>query len=191
MAFCKPSCVSPFSLDQRYFHKTLKRTIGQVSHQVSRRIKDARNRRYWEKCIVIGLQSQNSSRSSARTCRNVRNDKCIASLKNYFEIYPKNQFVFSPWYLFLKWIRNFPRNFHKIIVRIFQKFVVNISKEFWTFLSKNFFNLSQIFWIIMLYGTSIDTGIDTKFFQYFNITSWKLALHTLLQVENTPHNPTT
>ncbi len=43
------------------------------------------------------------------------------------------------------------------------------SKSFRHFFQKNFFNLSEIFLIIMLYGTSIDSGIDTKFFQYFNI----------------------
>ncbi len=32
---------------------------------------------------------------------------------------------------------------------------------FLTFLSKNFFNLSKISLILMLYGTSIDTSIDT------------------------------
>ncbi len=74
----------------------------------------------------------------------------------------------------------FSYKFHEIIIKIFQKFVVNVSKTFLTFLSKKFFNLSEIFWIVMLYGTSIYTdintsdtfrkGIDTKFFRYFNTT---------------------
>ncbi len=60
MAFRKPSRqsffsshVSPFSLGDRYFHDTSKSTI----RQVSRRIKDEQNRRYCEKCIMIGSQS--------------------------------------------------------------------------------------------------------------------------------------
>ncbi len=64
MAFCKPSRqsffsshVSPFSPGDQYFHKALKTTIQQVSHQVSRRIKDEQNRRNCEKCIVIGSQA--------------------------------------------------------------------------------------------------------------------------------------
>ncbi len=64
MAFRKPfrqsffsSRVSPFSPGDRYFHEMSKRMIRQVSRQVSRRIKDDRNRRYCEKCIVIGSQS--------------------------------------------------------------------------------------------------------------------------------------
>ncbi len=64
MALRKPSRqsffssrVSPFSPDDQYFHEMSKRTIRQVSHQVSRRIKDDRNRGYCEKCIVIGSQS--------------------------------------------------------------------------------------------------------------------------------------
>ncbi len=64
MAFRKParqsffsSRVSPFSPGDRYFHETSKRTIGQVSHQISHSIKDEQNRRYCEKCIVIGSQS--------------------------------------------------------------------------------------------------------------------------------------
>ncbi len=70
--------------------------------------------------------------------------------------------------------------FHEIIIKIFQKFVVNVSKTFLTFLFKNFFNLSEISWIVILYGTSMDTGIDTtntfcksidtKVFWYFSIT---------------------
>ncbi len=59
MAFCKPSCQSffssrvlPFSPGDRYFHEMSKRMI----RQVSRRIKDELNRRYCEKCIVIGSQ---------------------------------------------------------------------------------------------------------------------------------------
>ncbi len=41
------------------------------------------------------------------------------------------------------------------------------------------FNLSEISWIIlMLYGTSIVTGIDTKFFWYFNITSTQYQYET-------------
>ncbi len=64
MAFCKPSCqsffsscVSSFSPGDRYFHKTSKRTIRQVSRQISHRIKDERNRRYCEECIAIDSQS--------------------------------------------------------------------------------------------------------------------------------------
>ncbi len=64
MAFRKPSRQSFFSSrvslflpGDRYFHETSKRTIGQVSRQVSRWIKDEWNRRYCEKCIVIGSQS--------------------------------------------------------------------------------------------------------------------------------------
>ncbi len=63
MAFRKPSWQSFFSSrvlqflpGDQYFHETSKRTIGQVSRQASRRIKDERNRRYCEKCIVIGSQ---------------------------------------------------------------------------------------------------------------------------------------
>ncbi len=64
MEFRKPSCksffssrVSPFSPDDRYFHKMSKRTIRQVSRQVFRRIKDDQNWLYCEKYIVIGSQS--------------------------------------------------------------------------------------------------------------------------------------
>ncbi len=64
MAFHKPSRqlfsssrVPPFLPHDRYFHEMSKRTIRQVSRQVSRRIKDDRYRRYCEKCIVIGSQS--------------------------------------------------------------------------------------------------------------------------------------
>ncbi len=35
---------------------------------------------------------------------------------------------------------------------------------FLTFLSKNFFNSSKVSLIVMLYGASIDTGIDIKNF---------------------------
>ncbi len=38
------------------FMKRQTRTIRQVSNQVSRKIKDERNRQYWEKCIVIVSQ---------------------------------------------------------------------------------------------------------------------------------------
>ncbi len=64
MAFRKPSRqlffssrISPFSPGDRYFHETSKRTIQQVSCQVSRRIKDEQNQRYCEKFIVIDSQS--------------------------------------------------------------------------------------------------------------------------------------
>ncbi len=51
------SRVSPFSPGDRYFHETSKRMIQQVSHQVSRRIKDEQNQQYCEKYTVIGSQS--------------------------------------------------------------------------------------------------------------------------------------
>ncbi len=64
MAFRKPSrqsffssCVSLFSPGDWHSHKTSKRMIRQVSRQLSRGIKDERNWRYCEKCIVIGSQS--------------------------------------------------------------------------------------------------------------------------------------
>ncbi len=64
MAFRKPSGqsffssrISPFLPGDQYFHVTSKKTIGQVSRQVSHRIKDEQNWRYCEKCIVIGSQS--------------------------------------------------------------------------------------------------------------------------------------
>ncbi len=52
--------ISRFTVLARWsvFSQMWKRTIQQVSHQVSRRIKDEWNRRYCEKCIVIGSQSQ-------------------------------------------------------------------------------------------------------------------------------------
>ncbi len=57
---------------------------------------------------------------------------------------------------------------------------VNVSKTFLTYLSKNFFNLFEIYRIVMLYGTNI----DTNFFWYFNITNCD-AHNALLQIYDT------
>ncbi len=82
MAFRKPSRqsffssrVSPFLPSDRYFHKTSKRTIREVSHHVSHRIKDTKS------VILWGVYSDwfAISRNSAQTYWNARNDKCIAS----------------------------------------------------------------------------------------------------------------
>ncbi len=103
VAFRKPSRqsffssrISPFSPGNRYFYEMSKRMIGQVSHQVSRRIKNKRNRRYCEKCIVTGsLSHKIVHKNRARTCRNMRNDKCIASSRVSFHLSNSPQSSFN------------------------------------------------------------------------------------------------
>ncbi len=96
-AFRKPSRrsffssrISPFSPDDRYFHKMSKRII----RQVSRRIKDYRNWWYCEKCIVIGFQSYEIIHEHAKTREN---DKCLASFTLWFIglVYIFNQWAFN------------------------------------------------------------------------------------------------
>ncbi len=72
------SHILPFSPDSRYFHKTSKRTIAKVS-QVSHKIKDERNWRYCENCIVISSQSHKIVHEIVHEHVEMR-DKCIASL---------------------------------------------------------------------------------------------------------------
>ncbi len=77
----------------------------------------------------------------------------------FWNLFLKSIRIFS-WYLFLKWLPNFPYKFHKVIIKIFQKFIVHVFKLFLTFLSKN----------SLFYPKFPHT--NTKFFWYVNITTW-------------------